>query len=299
MANNDRLKQIISNLQILTNLTNSMTDSEMYPVSFFSQAFDLIQKIQSDIHSLEADQVELFAAQMKKHQALILSIHQQMRNISQDTQEQKTATSVKPEEPAIPVDSLQQPNEENNEENAVVVAENETKKPTPTIIEDPIKVPTDKATVSQPAQEHLPEEAEPSLSIAENTDTTPEIPSPDKNAKTPAATKTTEVKETKAANTPVTIAETKEANAPKSLNDTMEKNKLSDLRKAFNLNDRFRYRKELFGGNEELMYKVIATLNNKKTYKESITFIEEKLHWDFSNQTVKDFVKALELRFFK
>ena len=87
MANNDKLRKIISNLQILSDLSNSMIDSEMYPVSFFSQTFDLIQKIQSDIHTLEADQVELFASQMKKHQALILSIHQQMRNISPESQE--------------------------------------------------------------------------------------------------------------------------------------------------------------------------------------------------------------------
>ncbi|MDR2915390.1 MAG: hypothetical protein LBV74_11255, partial [Tannerella sp.] len=98
MANNDRLKQIISNIQILSDLSNSMIDSEMYPVSFFSQTFDLIQKIQSDFHTLEADQVELFAAQMKKHRALILSIHQQMRNISPDiqTQSQTPTTIAKP-----------------------------------------------------------------------------------------------------------------------------------------------------------------------------------------------------------
>ena len=40
-----------------------------------------------------------------------------------------------------------------------------------------------------------------------------------------------------------------------SLNDILEKKNLSDFRKAFSLNDRFRFRRELFGGNEEKMNK--------------------------------------------
>ncbi|MDR2913819.1 MAG: hypothetical protein LBV74_03140, partial [Tannerella sp.] len=88
-----------------------------------------------------------------------------------------------------------------------------------------------------------------------------------------------------------------EANIPQSLNEAIEKKKLSDLRKAFSLNDRFRYRKELFGGSEEAMNKVITILNNKESFKESIVFLEQKLHWDFSDPTVKDFIKILEIRF--
>ena len=88
-----------------------------------------------------------------------------------------------------------------------------------------------------------------------------------------------------------------EVSAPRSVNDLIEKNKLSDLRKAFSLNDRFLYRRELFGGSEEAMNKVVAILNNKETFKESIEFLEEKLHWDFSDPAVKGFVKILEVRF--
>jgi hypothetical protein len=81
------------------------------------------------------------------------------------------------------------------------------------------------------------------------------------------------------------------------LNDAIEKKKLSDLRKAFSLNDRFRYRKELFGGSEDAMNKVVGILNNKLSFDESISFLEQKLHWDFNDPTVKDFIKILENRF--
>ena len=50
-----------------------------------------------------------------------------------------------------------------------------------------------------------------------------------------------------------------------SLNDLLERKNLSDFRKAFSLNDRFRFRRELFGGSEELMNQVIADLNESKS----------------------------------
>ena len=246
MENNERLKQIVSNLQILIDLTNSMTDSEMYPVSFFSQAFDLMQKVQTDIHVLEANQVDMFATQMKKHQALILSIHQQMRNIVPE----KEKMDKKPDKPPV---------------TEVPVS---TTKPA----EEPVKQP-DKPATEAPVQKVKP---------IEDAIIRPSTPA--------SITKETEV------NVPTPPSQVA-ANAPRSVNDLIEKKKLSDLRKAFSLNDRFLYRRELFGGSEDAMNKVIAILNNKATFTESVDFLEEKLHWDFSNPTVKNFVKILEIRF--
>ena len=81
------------------------------------------------------------------------------------------------------------------------------------------------------------------------------------------------------------------------MNDRIEKKKIADLRRAFSLNDRFRYRKELFKGSDENMNNAITTLNNTTTLKDSLAFLEQKLQWDFDNPTVKDFVKILETRF--
>ena len=81
------------------------------------------------------------------------------------------------------------------------------------------------------------------------------------------------------------------------INEVIEKKKMSDLRKAFNLNERYRYRKDLFGGSEEAMNKVITILNNRQSLDECIQFLEQKLHWDFNDPTVKDFIKILEMRF--
>ena len=237
MANNDKLLQIISNIQVLNDLTKGMLDSEMYPVSFFSQACDLMQRIQRDLNTIEAEQVEMFAAQLKKHQELIFSIHQQMRHIS--TQHQALEKSVIT--PAVSKKPVIMPAAP---EKAAYVpaAPPESSENVPVYQEKPETVPTHQEKLVAP----------------------PETTFPD---------------------------------AAPSINDIIEKNKFSDLRRAFSVNDSFRYRKELFGGSEENMNKTMLTLNSKKSLRESIEFLEQKFHWDFNNPVVKDFIKILEIRF--
>ena len=69
-----------------------------------------------------------------------------------------------------------------------------------------------------------------------------------------------------------------------SLNDILEKKNLSDFRKAFSLNDRFRFRRELFGGNEEKMNKAISDLNDLSSYEESVTYLNKV--YDMAKLTV-------------
>ena len=82
-----------------------------------------------------------------------------------------------------------------------------------------------------------------------------------------------------------------------SLNDLLEKKNLSDFRKAFSLNDRFRFRRDLFHGNEEQMNQVIADLNQIDSLEEALCFIDTNLSWDMNNETVADFIKLLEKRY--
>ncbi|MBR5297876.1 MAG: hypothetical protein IKU29_08455 [Parabacteroides sp.] len=81
------------------------------------------------------------------------------------------------------------------------------------------------------------------------------------------------------------------------LNDLLEKNNLSDFRKAFSLNDRFRFRRELFGGDEERMNKAINELNELHSYEDSISYLNNELKWNIEDNAVTDFIKLLEKRF--
>ena len=298
MTNNDKLRQVISNVQLLNELANSMCDTEIYPVSFFSQAYDLIQKIQNDIHKLETDQVEMFAEQLKKHQALILSIHQQMSNFSIPAQhlfmpETKPASPERIQEPVPAQPAVSEP---------------------PPVEPTPAEKPLTEAPVIQQAKP-MPPDAPPARPAPVETPVTPPArPAPVETPVTPPARPVpTETPVTRPARpvpteTPITrparpvptetpVARPVSAEETPTINDVIEKRKMSDLRKAFSLNDHFRYRKELFGGSEEAMNKVITILNNKKSLQESIVFLEQKLHWDLNDPTVKDFVKMLEVRF--
>lgn len=81
------------------------------------------------------------------------------------------------------------------------------------------------------------------------------------------------------------------------LNDLLEKKNLSDFRKAFSLNDRFRFRRELFGGDEGRMNKAISDLNDISSYEDSITYLNNKLNWNIEDESVADFIRLLEKRF--
>ncbi len=81
------------------------------------------------------------------------------------------------------------------------------------------------------------------------------------------------------------------------LNDLLEKKNLSDFRKAFSLNDRFRFRRELFGGDEARMNKAINDLNELHSYEDSITYLNNELKWNIEDEAVADFIKLLEKRF--
>ena len=81
------------------------------------------------------------------------------------------------------------------------------------------------------------------------------------------------------------------------LNDLLEKKNFSDFRKAFSLNDRFRFRRELFGGDDARMNKVINDLNDLHSYEDSVTYLNNELKWNIEDEAVADFIKLLEKRF--
>ena len=82
-----------------------------------------------------------------------------------------------------------------------------------------------------------------------------------------------------------------------SLNEVIQKKFLADFKKAFSLNDRFRFRRELFGGDENRMNKAIEDLNGLQSYEDSIDYLNEKLKWNIEDEAVADFIKLLEKRF--
>jgi len=69
------------------------------------------------------------------------------------------------------------------------------------------------------------------------------------------------------------------------------------LRKAININDRYRYRKELFDGDTGLMNSVIDKLDAMKSLEEAMAYVRREFVWDEKSITVTDFYLLLENRF--
>lgn len=81
------------------------------------------------------------------------------------------------------------------------------------------------------------------------------------------------------------------------LNEVIEKKILTDFRKAISLNDWFRFKRDLFKGNEALMNAAIHAIDGAATYDEAFSYLEERFPWDADDPTASDFLKLLEKRF--
>jgi len=236
MGDKEKMDYLLVDIRELEKLVASMRDAEIYPVSFFSQAYTTTQKIVDNLQSIEADQLALFKEQMEKHRALIKKAERLEAEAALVTQMQEQESNYEP------VQEMELPSvEELNEEKESVATPAEA------------TVAAEK-TVSEPAS---------SLSSASSHTTTLEQ------------------------SLPHSI----------SLNEVIQKKFLADFRKAFSLNDRFRFRRELFGGDEGRMNEAISDLNELQSFEESITYLDKKLKWNVEDEAVADFIKLLEKRF--
>ncbi len=86
-------------------------------------------------------------------------------------------------------------------------------------------------------------------------------------------------------------------NSAATTNKRIESRFIQNLRKAINLNDRYRYQRELFGGNVELMNSVIDKLDAMNSLEEAIGYVQKEFVWDKESETVVDFYSLLESRF--
>jgi len=229
MADKEKIDYLLIDIRELEKQVSGIRNAEVYPVSFFSQTFELAHKILTDLHALEAEQLEVLSRQMEEHRQRIHST---------------------PYFEASPQPEKEIPAEEKrgvSDKTEIVIVHNKVEpEPEPEFIEEQI-LSGSKDLSTTIEQKKLEDLAEKRLSA--------------------------------------------------SLNEIIGKKNLSDFRKAFSLNDRFHFRRELFGGDEERMNKAIAELNEINSYEESITYLNETLRWNVEDEAVSDFINLLEKRF--
>lgn len=84
---------------------------------------------------------------------------------------------------------------------------------------------------------------------------------------------------------------------PISVEQQVQRTMSRDLRKAFSLNDRFRFRRELFENNEVTMNNALDLIEAMKSYNEAEEYFFEDLGWDNESDEVKDFMAIVRNHF--
>ncbi len=72
---------------------------------------------------------------------------------------------------------------------------------------------------------------------------------------------------------------------------------VGDIRKAMTLNDKFLFRRELFGGNDAELNDTIELLASMHSFDEVEEYIYDDLQWDRKNPTVVDFMEIIKTYF--
>jgi len=69
------------------------------------------------------------------------------------------------------------------------------------------------------------------------------------------------------------------------------------LRHAISVNDSFRFSRELFGGNTDLMNRVIEQISVMSSYKTAVAFLSSKVELNEEKEAVNDFLELLKKYF--
>ncbi|MDR1368977.1 MAG: hypothetical protein LBJ72_02450 [Dysgonamonadaceae bacterium] len=84
---------------------------------------------------------------------------------------------------------------------------------------------------------------------------------------------------------------------PVFLNDIINKQLATDLRNVISLNDRFRFQKDLFNGNGDLMNNTLDQLNGFISLNDALKFLNDNYAWNWREEPASDFKLILEKRF--
>lgn len=82
------------------------------------------------------------------------------------------------------------------------------------------------------------------------------------------------------------------------LDEVLQRSLSRDLHKAFSLNDRFRYRRELFANNDVEMNDTLNLVESMQSFEEAEDFFYGDLEWDKESPEVIDFMNVIKNHFY-
>jgi hypothetical protein len=93
------------------------------------------------------------------------------------------------------------------------------------------------------------------------------------------------------------LVEGPELNQPIAASPSRDARVITDLRRAIGLNDRFRFKHDLFADNDQLMAETIDALNQINTMADADAYLKERFAWKADDATVVYFYEMLQRKF--
>lgn len=82
-----------------------------------------------------------------------------------------------------------------------------------------------------------------------------------------------------------------------SIGARIEQSPITDIKKAINLNDRFRFQRELFNGDNLLFDETLKTLNELNSIEEAQELIASTFNWNYEDSITQEFILIVQRRF--
>ena len=146
--------------------------------------------------------------------------------------------------------------------------------------------PVAEQPIAEPVVEPEPEAEEP---VAE-----PAVVEPEPEAEEPVAESAVE---------PEPVAEVEPElepdpdDQPLTLDEALQRDMTKDLRQAFSLNDRYRYRRELFGNSDSVMNETLNLIEAMHSFDEAEDYFYNDLQWEHDSPEVADFMVIIKNHF--
>lgn len=81
------------------------------------------------------------------------------------------------------------------------------------------------------------------------------------------------------------------------VDEMLSRREARNLRKAFTLNDKFRFRRELFANNDKLFARTLNDIQEMTSYDQALIYVAEQLGLDLENENVADFMLIVQNHF--
>lgn len=151
----------------------------------------------------------------------------------------------------------------------------ETVTESPSLMETPIAEAEDRTEVDEIPVDDMPE-----IPVVDDTAEIPVVDEKDNGV-------TTETVPEEDENIPMTLAD----------RISIDRAKAKDIRRAFTLNDRFRFKRELFGNSESNFSDALNVISAMSSIDEAEEYFYNDLCWSPENEEVKEFMKILANHF--